>query len=188
MSEVRALLVDLDGTLVATEDANFAAYAQALAAVGVPIERARFDASARGRNWRQFLPELLQEAGVNADPALIAEDKARLYRSKLSCTVVNQPLAQLIRAARGSMRTALVTTASGSNARAVLDHHQLGELFDLIVTGSDVTRHKPHPEAYQLAADRLGVPPHQCVIIEDSDIGVASARAFGGSCIRIQFP
>lgn len=183
---IAGLLVDMDGTLVDTAAANFAAYAAALAAVGVAVTRDEFDLVAQGRNWRQFLPELLAAARSDAEPAAVAAHKAELYPQKLSLTAVNEPLASLIRDSRKMWRTALVTTASRANATAVLRHHGLAELFDTIVTGSDVTRHKPDPEAYRIAAARLDLSPAECLVIEDSEIGLASANAFGAQCLMIR--
>jgi len=184
----RALLVDMDGTLVDTEEANYAAYAAALGEAGVGVGRDAFRAAAFGRNWRQFLPGMLAGGGNDADPAAVAARKTALYPRLLHLTVVNRALVALIGGVRPNWRTALVTTASAPNVAAILAHHGLAELFDLVVTGSDVARHKPDPEAYHLAADRLGVSPADCIIVEDSDIGVAAAAAFGAPCLRVVPP
>ena len=70
--KTHAILVDLDGTLIETAGANYHAYAQSLAEVGLSISRQEFDARAAGRNWKQFLPEMLKQAGIDADPARLA--------------------------------------------------------------------------------------------------------------------
>lgn len=188
MTAVRALLVDMDGTLVDTATANYEAYAAALAGVGVTVSRHEFDEVAQGRNWRQFLPGLLAAGGSGADAADVAATKSELYPTKIPLSRVNEALVSLIETGRGKWRTALVTTASAANVAAVLGHHGLSRLFDVIVTGSDVARHKPDPEAYEVAAQRLGVRPEDCLVVEDSDIGVQSAAAFGAPCLRISFP
>lgn len=187
MIAVHALLVDLDGTLVDTRDANYLAYAAALAEFGVTIDRASFERAAEGRNWRQFLPTMLPE-GDAADAAAVAARKAVLYPAMVSGTALNEPLAALLCAMQTHCKTALVTTASATNAHAVLAHHNIGGLFDEIITGNDVTVHKPDPEAYALAGARLGVLPAECVAFEDSDIGVAAATRFGARCVRVTFP
>lgn len=183
---VRALLVDLDGTLVDTAPANYRAYAEALAGCGVKVTREAFDAVALGRNWRQFLPALLEDRAGEAEA--VAARKAELYPAFLGESLLNRPLAGLIAAGRPGCQTALVTTASAANAAAVLRHHRLENLFDTVVTGSDVACHKPDPEAYRLAADRLAIPPADCLVFEDSPIGLAAANAFGAPAIRIRFP
>ena len=185
MKPVRAILVDLDGTLANTAAANYAAYAAALAEHAVDVARERFDHLAFGRNWRQFLPVLLEEAGISAEPAAVASRKAELYAGMMDQVTINTALVRLLRLNRAHCRTALVTTASAANAGAILAHHGLTDLFDTVVTGSDVQRHKPDPQAYHLAAERLAVAPDECLIFEDSDIGMASAAAFGAEAIRV---
>jgi len=182
-------MVDLDGTLARTADANWLAYGAALKEVGVVISRSRFDAGVQGRNWREFLPEMLAESGVDADPAGVAQRKTELYRAMLGDVAINKPLVRLVENCREfmQMRTALVTSASRASVMALLKTHTLVELFDVVITGDDVKRHKPDPEAYVLAATHLGVKPDECLVYEDAEVGVASATAFGAHVIRVIF-
>ena len=98
---------------------------------------------------------------------------------------LNEGLLALLRSARETFRTALVTTASRVNVLAVLERKRIADLFDTLVTGDDVSRHKPDPEAYQLAARRLGVAPALCLAFEDSAVGVASAQAAGMRVVAV---
>jgi beta-phosphoglucomutase len=180
-----AILVDLDGTLVETASANYHAYAQALAEVGLPISRRDFDARAAGRSWKHFLPEMLAQAGIDADPAGIAARKKLLYAQRFDELIPNTALIGMLRLRPSVCLAALVTNASAVNAHAVLRHIDLMDLFDAIVTGDDVARNKPAPDGYRLAARLLGVEAAQCIVIEDSDIGVASAHAFGAPVLRM---
>jgi beta-phosphoglucomutase len=99
MSGINGLLVDMDGTLVDTAEANFLAYAEALAAVGVSVSRQAFDEVAFGRNWAQFLPTLL-EGREDADPAAVAAHKARIYPAQIRHTTLNDALVALITSVR----------------------------------------------------------------------------------------
>lgn len=184
MRALRALLVDLDGTLVDTSVANFAAYEAALADVGATMTLKWWTERGFGRSWRQFLPELLADR-PDVDPQAVAAAKARLYPQFFDRVRVNAGLVGLLQALRPEVRSALVTTASRAGAEAVLEHHQLSNLFDTLVTGDDVSAHKPAPEAYSLAASRLEVEAEDCLIIEDSDIGAAAARAFGAPYLLV---
>jgi beta-phosphoglucomutase-like phosphatase (HAD superfamily) len=179
------LLFDLDGTLVDSGEPNFLAYSDALAEVGVSIDRPRFEEVAFGRNWRQFLPAILADAGCDADPAQVAARKRALYPGRLSAIGTNAGLLTLLVTARPAFRTALVTTASSESVAAILAQLGIASLFDIVVTGDDVTRHKPEPDAYLLAAKRLGLSPGQCLTFEDSDIGERSARAAGVAVVRV---
>lgn len=183
MFNIAALLFDLDGTLVDTRASNYAAYAAALAEVGVAIGEAEFSQLAEGRNWRDFLPGML--GGASAQAPAVAARKAELYPGLIAQARPNSALVALARAARGHVPIALVTTASAANAGAVLAGHGLAGLFDLVISGDDVVRHKPDPEPYVLAAARLGVSPGDCVAFEDSDVGAASATAAGVAVIRV---
>ena len=185
MSGLKALLVDLDGTLVDTAEANFAAYRAALQAHGVTLTREWWDANGFGRNWREFLPALL-DGNSNVRSAEIAARKAELYPNYVAATLVNEPLVRLIRLLKPSLRLALVTSASRSAAALLLEVHDLRSLFDEVVTGDDVTAHKPAPHAFALAAERLGVRPDECMIIEDSEAGIAAAAAFGAPCLVVE--
>ena len=184
LNMAEALLVDLDGTLVETGEANFQAYAAALREVGVEIERRRFDGSEPRPSLAPFPAG--HAGGNRASPEAVAARKAALYGDFLHLTVLNQGVVRLLELCRAQWRCALVTTASRRNAEAILRYHDIERLFDRVVTGDDVARHKPDPEAYRLAAQWLGAAPQRCVAIEDTDIGAASATAFGAAVIRVR--
>jgi beta-phosphoglucomutase len=182
---MKALMVDLDGTLVDSEEANAAAYVMALSEVGVEISVQDFIALSAGKNWRQFLPPILAAAGSSADMERIASRKRALYATMIPRLEVNGALVALVDACRPGSQTVLVTNASKAATAAILDHFSLRGLFDLIVTGDDVTEHKPSPIPYAFAASRLGVAPADCVVVEDSETGIASARAFGAAVLQV---
>jgi HAD superfamily hydrolase (TIGR01509 family) len=103
----------------------------------------------------------------------------------LSQTRPNAALLALAESCRPQLRTGVVTTASGASVRALLDFHGMEALFDVVVTGDDVTHRKPDPEAYLVAMSRLGLVPGECIAFEDSDVGVQSAHAAGVAVIRV---
>ena len=58
-------------------------------------------------------------------------------------------------------------------------------MFDVLVDGNDITRSKPDPEVFLLAAERLGVIPEDCLVVEDAPNGIAAARAAGARCLGL---
>lgn len=181
---LKAVLVDLDGTLVESEHANAAAYAAALAEGGVAVDPAGLASLIAGRAWPEFLPGLLTGAS-GLDPAQVARRKRAIYPRFFHLIRPNLALADLVRAARrGGLSTGLVTTAASESTEAILARFALRDLFDAVVCGDHVTRAKPDPEAYHLAARRLHVEAGQCLVVEDSETGMAAARAFGGHVLR----
>ena len=76
-----------------------------------------------------------------------------------------------------NLRLAVATSSVSTSARPFLDRHQLTRFFDVIVTGDEVERGKPHPDIYLRAAETLGVPAATCLVIEDALSGVVAAKA-----------
>lgn len=172
-----ALLFDLDGTLVDTWEANYRSYRDSLAEAGFACPRQAF-APCFGGHWRDFLPLL---AG-GADEALlqrIHRRKQELYSAHLGTVRVNEPLVALLRTARPLWSTGLVTSASLGNAGPLLAHIGIGDAFDCIITGDDVTRPKPDPDGYLRCLSGLGARAGASLAFEDAPAGIAAACAAG---------
>jgi len=122
MHSIQALLFDLDGTLVDTAEANYSAYSRALAEFGVQAEPHAIARIAADRQWRVFLPELLRDANVEADPARIAHRKGELYRAAIAGVRVNSPLVALLRCCHRVSRLRLTKRVDPA---LVPDHHTL---------------------------------------------------------------
>lgn len=180
---LKAVLVDLDGTLVESAQANAAAYCEALSECGIVLAPGDVAPLVNGRSWRDFLPGLIGDRpGVAAEN--VARRKRALYPQYFHLLQLNRPLADLLCSLHGKFFVGLVTTASSSAVSAITEFFNLHDLFDVVICGDHVVRSKPHPEAYARAAEYLSVSPDECIVIEDSDTGVAAARAFGGSLLR----
>lgn len=180
---LKALLVDMDGTLIHSAHANAAAYSAALAEWGIASDPQRLAPAIDGRSWRDFLPGLTANHPDVAAEA-VARRKRVLYPDYFHLLQPNDRLIDLVRLLHGRVATGLVTTASSVAVEAILKHFALDELFDVIVSGDHVTQAKPAPEGYILAAKMLSVLPGECLVLEDSDTGVAAALAFGGGLLR----
>ena len=89
-------------------------------------------------------------------------------------------LPEFLQQARAAgMRLGVATAADLVNAAFVLEGIGLRQVFDVIVTADDITRGKPDPEIFLLAAQRLGVPPGRCLVFEDAPMGIEAARRAG---------
>jgi sugar-phosphatase len=173
---VRALLLDLDGTLVDSEPLQREGYRRCFAARGWPLP----DLSLfTGRRAEDVLPTL-DGPWRDHDPAEVAREvTAMVPRDVAPDAVPGAP--DLIRtaAARGVL-VAVVTSAGPAWVRqAVGDGLGLLDLVDVVVTADDVVDGKPHPAGYLLACERLGLPPDTTLAAEDSVAGVAAAVGAG---------
>ena len=86
------------------------------------------------------------------------------------------------------MTLAITSSAVGSSIEIILTRLGLRDAFSLIVDGGEVEHGKPDPESYRLTARKLGVRPEECVVIEDSHVGVLAAKRAGMDCIAVRNP
>ena len=177
LKKTKLAMVDLDGTLVFTLEANALAYARALAEYGFTLTKEDYAARCDGRAYRDFLPEIMGEG--NPDIEAVHERKIALYGECLTAARLNLPLLDILRGLRAEYILALVTTASRKNVENVLQRFALADFFDVVVTQEDVRRAKPDPACYNDLIARLGIPRENCLIFEDSASGVAAALASG---------
>lgn len=193
MAILKALIFDLDGTIAETEDAHRAAFNRAFAENGRDWywdadTWGRLLEVAGGRNrlttWlAETHPHLLKgtEAGRLIDTLHGAKD--RLYRAMLEAGEIDlrpgiRPLMDEARAA--GLKIAIATTSRRAIATRVLQcclDRDAPEWFDAFLGHEDATYRKPHPDIYRRAAARLRLDPAECLALEDSAIGCASAVA-----------
>nr|WP_324605894.1 HAD family phosphatase [Isoptericola variabilis] len=180
-----AVLWDMDGTLVDTEPYWIRAehelveahggrwsHEKALQLVGKPLLTSA---------------EVLRDAGVDLEPPAIVDRLLARVTTQVRTRVPWQPGARELLAALSDagVPCALVTMSYAVLAEEVVARGPDGA-FATLVTGDQVTRGKPDPEPYLLAAERLGVDPRRCVAIEDSPTGIASALAAGARTLGVE--
>jgi beta-phosphoglucomutase-like phosphatase (HAD superfamily) len=177
-----AYIFDFDGVLVRTMEAHFRCYRQALEEVGVAIDRAQFYRQA-GMTGREQIRYFADRAGVSVDVEAVYRRKRAIWETG-DCTVTaidcNVTLLRSLRAVG-----APVAIASGSSRESVLPvMREHGLEVDVVVGAEDVTRGKPHPDLFLCAAGRLNRSPGDCIVVEDSDVGIEAARAAGMKVMR----
>jgi len=181
------VLWDLDGTLIDSSELHYEAWAQVMDELGRPLDRSLFAQSFGSRNDR-ILRELLRVAGTDEEIRELGERKELLYRERVSARGV--PLLPgaalwLEQLKRTGWRQALATSAPRANIEATLEPLRLRSFFDAIVSADDVGRGKPDPLVFLTAAERLGLPPARCVVVEDAPAGVEGARRAGMASIGV---
>lgn len=174
-----AVLWDFDGTLADTEPSWFAAEYAMAAEHGASWT----DEDARvlvGSDLIETGRYIRRRMGLDRSPAEIVEELLDSVIADVRRGVTWRPGAYelLVALREAEIPCALVTMSYARLAEAALEQLPPGS-FGTVVTGDEVARGKPHPEAYLTAAERLGVEPSECVAIEDSPTGSASAAAAG---------
>ncbi len=176
-----AIIFDLDGVLTDTAHAHATAWQKLANRHHITVDAATLD-RLRGRSRADSLAYLLGDTPVTNDEfeAMLAE-KNGYYLDAIS-TLTPADLLPGAREAVTTARTLGACTAVGSaskNAALVLERLAIATLFDTVVDGTHVTRAKPDPAVFLLAAARLTVPPQRCAVIEDAASGIAAANQAG---------
>jgi sugar-phosphatase len=178
LSHARALLVDLDGTLIRSEAAVNRVWSAFAVAHGLDPDAVT--KVAQGRPSRETIGALLH------DPPDLDAIAARFDADEVAdvAGVVAFPGA-LDLLTSGDRPVAIVTSCTTALARARLRAAGLPEPA-VLVTADDITRGKPDPEPFLLGARRLGVDPADCVVLEDAPAGIAAGRAAGARVIALR--
>ncbi len=183
----RAVLWDLDGTLVDSTELHWIAWRDTMAAEGVPITREMFEATFGWKN-DPILRKWLGEDAADDRTRRIADVKERSYRDALGAQGL-QPLPGAKRWVdalhRDGWKQAIASSAPLANIEAVLRVLDIGHEFEAIVSGDDVTAGKPDPRVFLLAAEKLGVAPARAIVVEDAEAGIEGARRAGMKSIGV---
>ena len=181
------VLLDMDGVLVYSEPFLLAAVAQLFAEKGVRIQRDDLRPFL-GTGEEFLLAGIAARHGVQLD---LPQAKARCYALYLDAIpgrlkALPGVFSFLQECRRRQLRVALASSADAIKVRANLQAIELSpESFDVVVDGSSVARKKPHPDLFLAAAQRLGLAPKHCLVVEDAVSGVEAARAAGCRCLAL---
>ncbi|MFJ8487102.1 HAD family hydrolase [Streptomyces sp. NPDC094038] len=177
------MLFDMDGTLVDTEPLLHDALLAVLGAAGVPAAAIRPE-ELRGHGVAENLTRLsaLARSPMSAEELYARVGGRLLDRLRLGIAPLPGAVGLLGALRRARVPCALVSSSYRAMVDAVLPSLGRAE-FAVTLAGDEVRCQKPDPEPYRTAADRLGMPPGRCVVVEDSSTGLRSGRAAG--CVTV---
>lgn len=176
-----AVLWDLDGTLVDSEECHWRAWQETMATQGVTITREQFLATFGQRN-DSIVPQLLGLEASAERVEQIGEAKEECYRRLVRAgglALAPGAAGWLKRLQADGWLQAIASSGPRRNVEVVLEALAFSGYFQAIVSAEDVLKGKPDPEVFLLAASRLGVPPSRCIVVEDAAAGIQAARRAG---------
>ncbi|MBF0586536.1 HAD family phosphatase [Prosthecochloris sp. N3] len=182
---IKAVLWDNDGLLLDSEAVFFELTRSAFAAAGYVLTPEYWGREYLGRARRTR--EVALEFGMSQQSAaeLIAERDRRFLEKLQSPLPLRPAVRRTLDQLRGRLLHGVVTGSPREKVELMHRHSGLDGYFDIVITFDDVKRTKPHPEPYRTAMERLGLQPRECLAVEDSERGLASAHAAGLKCIVV---
>jgi len=190
---IQAMIFDLDGTLVQTEKLKALSYAKAAIEL-CPHDIREEDVLAEFKNVVGLSRREVSETLVKNFWQTFVQVRLHHYEEMLADPEVIRThqwlhnLAILEEARRSNCQTGLATMSQCAQTTRVLNILGLHSAFDFIATCYDVEHGKPDPEIYYLVSDELGVPPKECLVLEDSPSGVKAAVVAGMWCVAVTTP
>ena len=175
---IKAVLVDMDGTLVDTEDADNAVAMEICKKLGFDLTD-KEQQERHGRNTKSFYEWLRQKRGSNFDLQKTIQQQLADFERKLRENLKSFPGAKGLpkKLTSAGYRLAVVSGSTWRQIEIVLQALGIADFFDVIISADDIVESKPSPEGYLLAAKKLGVLPKECIILEDGPKGVAAGKS-----------
>jgi beta-phosphoglucomutase family hydrolase len=183
----RAYLFDCDGTVADSMPLHYIAWSTALGKFGCPFDEDLFY-SWGGKPSVQIVADLNQRHGLQMPAEEVARQKEDAYYELLPQLKPIPEVLEHINAQYGKIPLAVVSGGRRDSVKRSLNALQLLDRFETLVCADDYTHGKPHPEPFLLAAERLGIPPAECLVFEDTDMGIAAATAAGMASVKVPAP
>jgi len=184
---ITTIIFDMNGVITDDEEIHEFATKEIFNKIGIDLTSEIYRASCLGRTDLASFRELFKifEIKNQIIEDLIAEKSSRYQKLIQGNLKVYPGVLELINKLHQKYTLALTSSSTHDEVYSVVNQLGIKDLFKTIVTSKDVVHGKPLPEPYILTAKRLDVNVNNCMVIEDSENGVQSAKAAGMKCIAI---
>jgi len=180
----KGIISDLDGVIVNTVKQHFRSWRLMFAEYGVNLTfedyQKKLDGIPRQDGARNILPHF-DETQIEAASA----KKQAYFLEEIRSGVQTYPPTVALFEELQQRGIKLAAISSSKNCETILHSVGLYEMFLTVITGNDVSRGKPDPQVFLMAAERLGLSPSECVVFEDANLGVEAAKRGGFRCVGI---
>ena len=180
------IIFDLDGVICSTDEQHYLAWKASADKLGIPFDRERNNLL-RGVSRMACVDIILEKSSriyTEEEKLQIATEKNELYRRLLG-DLSEKDLSDDVRDTLNTFRAAGLKLAIGSSSKNtpfILERIGLGDFFDAVSDGNNISHSKPDPEVFLKAAEMLGLDPADCLVVEDAHSGVEAAVNGGFDC------
>lgn len=181
MNNIYAIIFDLDGVICSTDQYHYLAWKALADRLGIYFDE-ETNRQLRGVSRMESLEIVLgrHSSDYSAEEKMaLAAEKNEIYKSYLA-SITPGDLSKEVRMTLHTLRQRgylLAIGSSSKNTKQILTQLGLGQFFDAIADGTMITKSKPDPEVFLLAASMLGVSPENAIVIEDAESGIRAAKA-----------
>ncbi|HEX4424975.1 MAG TPA: HAD-IA family hydrolase [Terriglobales bacterium] len=183
----KAYLFDCDGTVADSMPLHYIAWYKALGEWGCEFDEKLFY-SWGGMPVVEIISSLNQKHGLKMPVHDVAKRKEELYYELLPQLKAVPEVLEHIEASHGQIPFAVVSGSARDSVTASLQTLKLLDRFDTLVCAGEYQRSKPDPEAFLMAAAKLGIAPGECLVFEDTDMGIQAATAAGMASVKVPPP
>ena len=182
-----AYLFDCDGTIADSMPLHYVAWKQALGKWNCAFDEQTFYAWS-GMPTSEIIATLNKMQGLAMAVEAVCTEKENLYYEMLPQLKAIAEVVEHIEAQHRQIPFAVVSGGTRDVVVASLTALHLLDKFDVLVCAGEYTKGKPHPEPFLLAAEKLGVNPKDCLVFEDTEMGIQAATAAGMASVRVPPP
>jgi len=183
----KAYLFDCDGTIADSMPLHYIAWNKVLLEWGFEFDEDLFY-SWGGMPVVEIVSTLNQKFGLSMPVEETAKRKEAFYYEVLPQLQAVPEVLEHIEISHRQIPFAVVSGSDRKSVTASLERLNILDKFDTLVCAGDYTKSKPDPEPYLMAAERLGVAPQDCLVLEDTDMGIQAATAAGMASVKIPQP
>ncbi len=184
-SDFRALIFDMDGTLIDSERIHWQAWKVTLGAHGARVPDYQDFKKYVGVSDEQMAAEFISSGALRLSGNQLVANKCSAYHELIPEIELLPGVEKILERFSGRCRMAVASSSPHREVRAILAHHKLSDYFETVVGGDMVERKKPDPEIYTLTVSRLSLVPADCIAFEDSQSGIAAADSAGLATIAV---
>lgn len=187
MTTVRAALFDMDGVLIDSLSQHRESWMRYCRKFNIQLSQRKFDREYFGHQGPEIISKVFGDGYTAEERQRMSKETDEIFQDLVRQGVT--PVAGVKKFVKNlkqlGIPMALATSGSSANTITVLEGLKLDGEFSAVLTEEDVTHGKPDPSVYLLAAGRLGIPIHECVVFEDTPVGILAAKSAGAFCVAL---
>jgi beta-phosphoglucomutase len=187
---IKAIIFDLDGVIVSTDELHYQGWKYIADGEGIYFDR-QINERLRGVSRMESLEIILEKASktyIAEQKEALATVKNDYYKQLLATTLSSADILAGVKEVLAELKAKGIKIAIGSSSKntpTILKQIGLDAAFDAVSDGNNITKSKPDPEVFLIAAEKLGVAPENCLVVEDAEAGITAAKACGMKALAV---